>query len=350
MKLCVFSRKLLVGWMAVAALASGLAQAQVKPGATSKVTLALSVSTQQPGLFQRDEDGQFVLDGSGARIPAIFNFWSIYDESRMTMTQNGEWNSKVVKKRYSNREFLTDLVSKGIISGPIQGWSIENVIAEVYDEEDGAYLGSVASFFAVKNGVTPVELPPEVIWFGDRILLENSSGKGTMRFSNVTDPDPESDDWENWEYVSGSQSSGKTFWKRLLQVESDIGEPELVALPAGFDKDDYLSWNEDVEDVTAEQAIRFRLQGVTTSSDGKVKRFKSGGETYWVWTPPATKITAITGAGPSIFIREHYEGGGDYAWEWISSIVEGRITLGAGSAKDVQAYPGLILEDESGDE
>ncbi len=328
------------GWVALAAFDS--VQAQAKPGSVSNVTLALSVTTEEPDTFMRDVDGRFVLDSDGKKIPFIDNRWQTYDAAQKTLVYNGELKSKLLKKRYSNKQFLTDLISKGIIAGPVQGWSLQYVTIALYDEF-GDFEGQLSRYFAVKKGLTPVRLPREVFWMSPNVTLRKTAGKWTSQYRNVSDPDPISEDRENWELVSESESY-KDSGKSLMYVESTIGASVPIDIP-WFDKEVHMMRSMDMVDARTELATQAWLVAVSSTSQGKVKPIRISGETFRVWTPGTQRVTASAGEGPAVLVREIYIDDEERLWEWSSSIMEGKITISAGTAKNLQAYPGLEWED-----
>lgn len=97
-------------------------------GSMGNMKVALILNEGQPGLFEREADGDFRLV-DGKRVPA-FNTMYSPDGGQ---TQVGEAKTLVKTTRYGNRELMEELLEAGAFPegvNSIQGWSLKLVSAE----------------------------------------------------------------------------------------------------------------------------------------------------------------------------------------------------------------------------
>lgn len=96
------------------------------PGCMANLNLALTLSSVTPGTFQRDANGEFILDGDKKKIPAFSYFYT----SANGLAAYAESFAKVATRKYGTRELLEDLLEKGAFPAgetSIKGWSLKLV-------------------------------------------------------------------------------------------------------------------------------------------------------------------------------------------------------------------------------
>jgi len=267
-------------------------KAQV-PGSVAPVTLALVVSFENPGTFKRAADGKIIGSGSN-RIPVFSNNWGGWEE----------YSATIPARKYSNREFLSDLVNRNVIPGPITGWSLVRVMISSYDyENDVDYNYDNASFddytfdpgsdypsvgfYVVKAGFAPVRVDSH-LEIRDQAII-----RSTRYLVNH--------DAENFSY--------RPFTPRFrcrVTGSMDIG------LLGGTGASSF-----------------------TGISDYSGARHRSvvifGGLFVNIWVNRPITISNISGSGPNYSVGQGV----------TPSIISGTIKIGQGVIKDVSAFWGL---------
>lgn len=107
--------------------------AQESPAFEQSITIKLIVSSTAPSLKPRDASGKKI---SGPLV--YFNEWNTYKTTSKgyESTENEETGSKIVRTRISNREVLEYLIRKGVILGPLKGWSLRAITRVNLDDEE----------------------------------------------------------------------------------------------------------------------------------------------------------------------------------------------------------------------
>lgn len=144
-------------------------------GYMANIKLALTVSETVFTTYQRDEDGNFVLDENDERIPYPFSIYST--DGGLTKIQ--EQGSKVVTRRYGNRELLEDLYDQGAFPEAvtsIKGWFLKQVSAE-----------STNRTYLYAKDQTPVDVTSAL-----SIMFNPTAVKGTAKITAEYD-EPEGD-------------------------------------------------------------------------------------------------------------------------------------------------------------
>jgi hypothetical protein len=135
-----------------------IASAQPLPDKIGDVTIALTLSYQEGGY--RNEDGS----------PSDSKFTE-------TDTQTKVLLKTVIKKaKYSNKEFLSDLITKGLLTGSASDWSIK------YAEIDDYIKG----FFAVNKTGQVIYLGGLRVDGDEPIVLQNGAGQIASVSGNQT--------------------------------------------------------------------------------------------------------------------------------------------------------------------
>ncbi len=109
----------------------GLAFSQA--GSVSTVTLALSLTYTSPGAAKKDEEGKTVKVSEGGG-PVYGNEWTAFKKNSLGNILSEEQRKEVLSKfgtyKYSNKEFLADMIRSGRLPGiggrepAISGWSL----------------------------------------------------------------------------------------------------------------------------------------------------------------------------------------------------------------------------------
>lgn len=306
------------------------------PGSASAVTLSLSITSEVPKTFAKDGEGRFITDEAGKKIPAYSNEWSVENPRTGASTDFYETNVQIVKRRYSNKEFLNDLVNAGVIPGPIAGWSIQRVAAYYaeHDPDSGLwwvddYAIPMIKIYAIKPGQQPVLIPEEVFSITSPYVeyslwgLREGIVSGINRFESVS--------WDG----NGEQIGGKFSSKRnsicITTIQSEIGEAQPIDLINPPEE-----WGiGDGEDIRLHNI--FQLSGIETPKEGAYRRILINGNGVHVPMQGASKINAIQGTGPEL--RSWSVHGG---YSLVSqSLVEGTISFAAGKYGDFTSYPGI---------
>lgn len=153
-----------------------LAEEPVKlPGSVANVSIALTLNFMDTILFQKTEQGEYVLDGEGERIPTTNTQYSVTKGDTVTFISEGGY--KLITSKYGNRELLTDLLEKGGYFPPsetsIRGWSLKEVATS-----------TVREIYLVKKGQTSVKVTDEIaVTFTPSLY----SGKLTTKVSGPAD-------------------------------------------------------------------------------------------------------------------------------------------------------------------
>lgn len=102
------------------------ALSSAQPASMAKIKLALKVGYSLPGTFEREDNGDFTLDGNGDRVPAEMTSYS----PDWGLTTYNEQAYKLASIRFGNRELLEDLFGAGAFpagTASIKGWSLVQV-------------------------------------------------------------------------------------------------------------------------------------------------------------------------------------------------------------------------------
>lgn len=121
------------------------------PGTESLVTIRTTESYSVPGTVLKDENGRPVYP----RVPAYENEWDRFDFQGNLIQSNYEYQARGVSTKLSNREFMSFLVSEGVIQN-ISGWALK----AVYNEED-----PIPYYYITRFGSDP-------IYVGDYFSME----------------------------------------------------------------------------------------------------------------------------------------------------------------------------------
>jgi hypothetical protein len=124
------------------------------PGATSNVTLALTISSETEGLTAKDSAGK-------ALSPASKSFENDYT---IGTTHTYEEGVKIGVAKYTTKEFLTDLKELGLLGEDtsISGWTVQKVQATSGTTLEDIQPGPV-KFYLVKAGAAPVQLAGKIV-------------------------------------------------------------------------------------------------------------------------------------------------------------------------------------------
>lgn len=264
-------------------------------GSVSNVTLSLTGSFTMPGTVQKDENGKVVKGGP----PVFINYWEIYKNGRL-MEDVGEYVSKIQTAKYSNKEFLEDMVRLGVISS-ISGWSIKMVQANgAYSDEFGRSFPTVgnAKFYLGYKDSSYDPIPiGQYLWtetFADALAMTN---RLSTKYNASERP------------ISSTHTYSHTI-KQFAIFHIDISEPA----PGPSES--------------------FYLSGILAGG-GKVALSK---DKTRVIVPAVTKLGGIS--GNYVYEDEQNE-------EYYYDVVEGSITISAGVATaDVSNYPNVKDEPE----
>ena len=153
-----------------------LAEEPVKlPGSVANVAIALTLNFMETILFQKTDQGEYVLDGEGERIPTTYTQYKVTKGDTATFISEGGY--KLITSKYGSRELLTDLLEKGGYFPPsetsIRGWSLKEVATS-----------TVREIYLVKKGQTSVKVTDEIaVTFTPSLY----SGKLTTKVSGPAD-------------------------------------------------------------------------------------------------------------------------------------------------------------------
>ncbi len=319
--------------LAALALAPAAVRAQTitaAPGSAGKITLKLSITSEVPRGFWRDEKGSFIIDpATGKKIPAMFNFWSRYFPGDQLVLDYSEERQALAKRRYGTKEFLTDLITAGVIPGPVTGWSIRRVEADLYDSS-GTYTDYRIKLYAVKNSHAPVLIPPAMLDVFSSAWLKGST-KTTVDYYDAPNPD----DPSGWDYL-GFTETGKRSYKSRSHIFAELAGPALIAPPIWAPY-----WWDDYDEV--EYRKEFALSGVQSTGEGKYREILIGSFYYYAYVQPSFKITGIDGVGPVISGWWWDADAGEWLEDPLSeTIVEGSLSGSVGKPGDFLSYPGLL--------
>jgi hypothetical protein len=129
-----------------AVFATGTVSAQSFPGKIGNVTIALTISYSE-GAY-KDADGNPTAE-----------------KSTETDTQTKILFKTVLKKaKYSNKEFITDLITKGLLSGAASDWSLKYVD-----------IGYIRGFFAAKKNGQVIYLGGLRVDGDEPIFIQNGA-------------------------------------------------------------------------------------------------------------------------------------------------------------------------------
>jgi hypothetical protein len=271
------------------------------PGSVAPVTLTLTVASELPGTFQRDENGKII--GSGIfRRPVFSNNWNGWEEHVALLGL----------RRYSNKEFLNDLVQEQVIQDPITGWSLVRVMVSSYDFDNdtnyrydgdqfdaytfapGLNLPSI-NFYVVKAGETPVRV-------NNYLSITNSTiVRGTKYLIDW--------DQENFSFRPVTP-------KFRNRVNGQINL-RLLGAPSQI----FLGGNGNAS-----------FTGISDHLGPRHRSLVFLGNFINIWVNYPMKISNINGTGPN------YSGGQGAT----PSIVSGSIQIGQGVIRDVSTYPFVL--------
>jgi hypothetical protein len=302
MKTKLFIPSVLVGLMSIPAAAEPLATI---PGSVAPVTFALTLSEKAPNTVRKNQEGKPEKGENGKTIPAFQNFWAV--EKKDIFEEYMEYKSKIVTRKYGNKELLTDLLAAGILGengDSISGWSIQVVQpTQLFSQENGPVAMYSAeygypNFYAVK-GTTRILITPNIL-----IYVEASvEAVNYLRKSVFKD---------NVGHVSESLTDVFN-WKDAADIEIGFGGNNNVAQQGG---------------------LSFELSGIQTGSAKWVPAAKIGTQTLPLYLNGPGKISGICGYGPDVYYEDL-----EYNSE---TVVEGAISYGPGKANDVTNYPGVL--------
>jgi len=275
------------------------------PGSSSSVTFSLTFTYSAPGLAIRDALGKPVKgEGSGLTYS---DDWEIDDTKKQISTSTFEYASKMVTKKYGNKELLTDLVNAGRLptygeEPYIAGWSIQSVHATLGDGDDDMLTVGESRLYAIhKTEGDIIDLTNYIALFptGDDYAEKGTAKKITKEFYE----DPENT------FFTGSYAADLSWRESLGMIIDFNGIPE--SYPGNF--------------------TGFALlEGIANLGDKMVGVGVSKIPTY---IAKAGKISGISGEGP--VLDDIYQD---------RSVVEGSISFAAGKVvEDIYAYPDLEI-------
>lgn len=314
------------------------------PGSIAPMTFSLSYTQETPGTFKRDGTGKVVLVDR-KKIPAFENNWQVYDSNKKTLTTGSDFWVKSTKFKYSNRELLNDLIRLGFMAAPVTGWSIVsvNVESQIVDSEGeftDSFFGST-KYYAVKAGVAAVAVPLSLLQTEPYVL--NQKSISSRVYKNVSDPNWDSEDSENWTWVSGHDSGSFSYRqgvKGMLLMPDTLPD----SIPSWWET--IFSYRETTvgpilgSDTTTSYRKKNSLEfnGVVDSSMpnyGKFHRILN--QSCYVTLAPSQKISNILGKGPTEFLTLENFGNVEFP-----AILEGSITIAKGKAGNVASYPNVL--------
>lgn len=113
----------------------GYGQEPIIPiGTISKVTIGLTISSTGPGTAAKDpETGKPLKKGTEGAGLVSSNEWTITKNDEIQQ-EGSEYVTKIIVKKYSNKEFLLDLVDYGVIPD-ITGWSVVKAQESITPED-----------------------------------------------------------------------------------------------------------------------------------------------------------------------------------------------------------------------
>lgn len=280
--------QMMIGGLLIAAPITASAQT---PGSVQTLTLNLIFSYTGPGTMERDEDGKIIKKdefGDPAGGPAFENMWTITKEKNdeiVSQETHDEFASKMVSKKYGNKEFLMDLVDIGFITptegnNPIANWTIILVTPSVPGPDGLPETGEPTFFAFHTKTLEAVDLTG--------ILVTNEpfgAFADTEKFKRVV-----KDDFVKETTTETVSYSG--LFKGVTTIEI-------------------------VDPITLEPVAQG--QGIFTGSE-KIQILGKGEDAQFVSVQGAAKIANISGIGP-IF---------DELFQFDPSVMEGSVSAGAG--------------------
>lgn len=280
--------------------------AQTTGGSIASVTLALKRSHTIPGTVEHDENGNTVKNGQKRFSNPYYELYN--PKTKRWKIGEEFWMSDVKTEKYSNREFLLDLVQLGVLpekgKAPfIAGWSIVEVNATI-----DMFTFVAPQYYARHKDGEVVELGG-IFYMVSGMGLEYGANKEKSMYKRLFKIDAVLED--------GSYSGEELSFQTLMDMSSK--SPAQVYL--------------DFQSITGSEGNLDYAELHCTHSGGWKK---SGG----VRLHQAGKYTGISGNGFSVIYSSGEAGVEPYE---VSSVFEGSILTGRGSkTDDVSIFPGLV--------
>lgn len=258
------------------------------PGTVAKVAFNLTISTDVAGTVAKDQFGKPLKKTDEGFGPAFENTYSVM-KKEVKLAEVNEYVSKIATRKYSIKEFLTDLVDLGVIED-IKGYSLVQVV-QTYTEGSAIYPGT-SGFFLIKKGADSVDVS----------------------------------DYFDLDYC------GKVFAENVVTetpfAEGEPTTPVKYSYTAKFKGKGYIEIDLDDEEVEDEEIYEeYSAQG---SFAGSEKTGTVGKDKTPVFIPGAGKLTGAVG---------------EYSYEsedeeiYFDALVEGSASISAGApSADVSSY------------
>jgi hypothetical protein len=260
--------------LAVLAIAfQGFGQTPNPPGTIAKLAFSLTITDEAPGTVAKDPATGKPLkkddEGSG---PVFDNEYDAF-KGKNKVARMEEYVGKSVKRKYSTKEFLLDLVKIGVIED-IKGWSLVLVTDTLYDEET----------IAVDETPEPTEEEPDP----ETVLTEYPAGKSV--------------DYGNWGYFLVNKSK-----------PDPINVTDNFYAYVWYDDGVYLSEN--------------YTSSTPYSSEGKITATEAA-MTNWSWS-----YTYRADAYLNIDLNKNYPANGENPANNVEEVIYLRGGIGTGGAK-----------------
>ncbi|MEN3943728.1 hypothetical protein WJU23_20680 [Prosthecobacter sp. SYSU 5D2] len=297
------------------------------PGTVSKVAFSLTITDEAPGTVAKDpETGKPLKKGTEGAGPAFSNEYDSF-KGKKKVAFVDEYIAKSAKRKYSIKEFLTDLKKIGVITD-IKGWSLVKVTETGYSEQTksvdetpepteevpnpevvitdypaGTYTyEDDDGFFLVNKSVTnPIDVSDYInayTWYEYGVYLTDEYVESTPYSSEGTITGTE---WAMTTYMYNYTWRSDAYFRITLDQE----------IPAEGEDPSY----------TIEESIRmYGGLGTGGSKSGLLKDKETG-----VYLPLAEKATGLSG-------RYRYEDNSDEDSD-IYAFVEGGFSISAGAVQ-----------------
>lgn len=154
MKTSIIAKVLVAAVLAVASQSTAK-NVVLFPGAVARVTLSLTLTSEVEGTVAKDANGKPLPKSHADAGPAFHNTYDV-KKKEVKVAEIREYASKFATRKYSNKEFLTDLQEAGFIED-IKGWSLVRVTDTDIEDEDDSYEveEGISGLFIIKKGETP---------------------------------------------------------------------------------------------------------------------------------------------------------------------------------------------------
>jgi hypothetical protein len=267
-------------------------------GAAAKVTLSLTQTWTIPTLYQKDSEGNLVLE-DGKKTLTSYNAYTIETtdaEDNPTKTVDvTEVGTKRTSSRYGNRELLTDLLNNGDLGEEetsIKGWSIVAFYGGIeFDVSLGASNTPLAPVFYARHTDKRMVLIEKLT--GNRSELKDTTSMKVTTTSTFK---------EDNEYIKTSNSYSSSY-KGLATLKL-LDDSNLTGIISG--KESYGS-------------KKYTYYYYDDESEKEVKSTASSA----VRIPGSVKFDKLVGS-------QTFDNG--------SAIVEGSLSISASSVVDSEAY------------